>query len=90
MHGVDVEGRRAGIDGALVALLGRFACETDVSVTYAGGVRSIADLELVKSCGGDKASRPSLHPRQAVSYMRATGGLHCGQRAGLLRRRSAL
>lgn len=48
VHGVDVEGKRCGIEEDLVRLLGKYS---PIPVTYAGGVRSIADLELVKSLG---------------------------------------
>lgn len=48
VHAVDVEGKREGIDGKLVEFL------ADVSVittTYAGGIRSIEDLESVREKG---------------------------------------
>jgi phosphoribosylformimino-5-aminoimidazole carboxamide ribotide isomerase len=48
VHGVDVEGLRLGIDAALVELLG---AHSPIPVTYAGGARTLADLELVKACG---------------------------------------
>ena len=51
VHGVDVEGKRLGVDANLVALLGAHAT---VPVTYAGGARSTADLELVKKIGNDR------------------------------------
>lgn len=51
VHGVDVEGKRCGIEEELVALLGN---HSPLSVTYAGGVRSIEDLELVRRLGSDK------------------------------------
>ena len=51
VHGVDVEGKRCGIEEELVALLGRCS---PIPVTYAGGVRSLEDLELVKRLGGDR------------------------------------
>lgn len=61
MHGVDVEGKRAGIELDLVRLLGEFVVEYEaehegktIPITYAGGVRSIADLELVRMYGQDK------------------------------------
>jgi phosphoribosylformimino-5-aminoimidazole carboxamide ribotide isomerase len=44
VHGVDVEGRRLGVDAALVELLGEWS---PIPVTYAGGARALADLELV-------------------------------------------
>jgi phosphoribosylformimino-5-aminoimidazole carboxamide ribotide isomerase len=51
VHGVDVEGKRCGIEEDLVDLLGK---HSPVPVTYAGGVRCIEDLELVKRIGADK------------------------------------
>ena len=51
VHGVDVEGKQCGILQDLVKLLGEYST---IPVTYAGGVRSIEDLELVKVLGNDK------------------------------------
>ena len=51
VHGVDVEGMKLGIDIDLVRLLGE---HSPIPVTYAGGARSIADLELVRDAGGGK------------------------------------
>lgn len=59
VHGVDVEGKKAGIEEDLVELLGKFVSSTlgpnpnPTLVTYAGGIRSLADVELVndKGCG---------------------------------------
>ena len=51
VHGVDVEGKQCGILKDLVELLGKYST---IPVTYAGGVRSIEDLELVKKLGNDK------------------------------------
>ncbi|KAL4179027.1 hypothetical protein AMTRI_Chr13g118030 [Amborella trichopoda] len=48
VHGVDVEGKRLGIDEELVALLGRFS---PIPVTYAGGVTTLDDLETIKTAG---------------------------------------
>ncbi len=53
IHGVDVEGKRAGIETELVQLLGEFASEYKVPVTYAGGVRSLEDFELVRVVGNN-------------------------------------
>ncbi|MCU1365316.1 MAG: phosphoribosylformimino-5-aminoimidazole carboxamide ribotide isomerase [Ilumatobacteraceae bacterium] len=44
VHGVDVEGTSAGVDLQLVQLLGE---NTYVPVTYAGGARSLDDLQTV-------------------------------------------
>jgi phosphoribosylformimino-5-aminoimidazole carboxamide ribonucleotide (ProFAR) isomerase len=38
VHGVDVEGRKLGVDGDLVELLGAYAT---IPTTYAGGVGSM-------------------------------------------------
>ncbi|MQL95554.1 hypothetical protein Taro_028215 [Colocasia esculenta] len=48
VHGVDVEGKRLGIDEELVTLLGRFS---PIPVTYAGGVTTMVDLERIKEAG---------------------------------------
>jgi phosphoribosylformimino-5-aminoimidazole carboxamide ribotide isomerase len=46
IHAADVEGLQSGIDQELVSLLGDI---TTIPITYAGGARSLKDLELVKS-----------------------------------------
>lgn len=51
VHGVDVEGKQCGILEDLVVLLGD---HSPVPVTYAGGVRSIQDMERVSSLGNGK------------------------------------
>lgn len=51
VHAVDVEGLCRGIDGELVAQLGRWS---PIPVTYAGGANSIADLEAVTQLGQGK------------------------------------
>lgn len=48
VHAVDVEGKQGGIDEELACLLGRYS---PVPVTYAGGARSIGDLEKVRIAG---------------------------------------
>jgi phosphoribosylformimino-5-aminoimidazole carboxamide ribotide isomerase len=48
VHGVDVEGLQCGILTDLVTFLGE---HSPIPVTYAGGVRSLADLELVSRLG---------------------------------------
>jgi phosphoribosylformimino-5-aminoimidazole carboxamide ribotide isomerase len=48
VHAVDVEGKQSGIDEELVELLER---NSPVTATYAGGIRSIGDLELVYNKG---------------------------------------
>jgi phosphoribosylformimino-5-aminoimidazole carboxamide ribotide isomerase len=51
VHAVDVEGLCRGIDGELVEKLGRWS---PISMTYAGGANSLADLEQVTRLGGGK------------------------------------
>ena len=51
VHAVDVEGKCEGIDEELVGLLGDWA---GLPVTYAGGARSLDDLERVQDLSGGK------------------------------------
>jgi len=51
IHAADVEGLQRGIDHELVAKLGEWCT---IPVTYAGGGRSLQDLELVKNLSGAK------------------------------------
>ena len=51
VHGVDVEGKKLGIDDELVGLLGR--C-TPVPSTYAGGASTLEDLDRVAAMGGGR------------------------------------
>jgi phosphoribosylformimino-5-aminoimidazole carboxamide ribotide isomerase len=51
IHAADVEGLQAGIDQELVELLGQYCT---VPVTYAGGARSLEDLQLVDQLSGGK------------------------------------
>jgi len=51
VHGVDVEGKRQGIIEELVAMLGEWS---PIPVTYAGGVRSVADCDLVRDRGAGR------------------------------------
>ena len=48
VHAADVEGLCSGVDEELVALLGSW---NGRPVTYAGGVATLADLELVDEIG---------------------------------------
>ena len=48
IHGVDVEGKRCGIEADLVALL---AQESTLPVTYAGGIGSLEDIEKIGAMG---------------------------------------
>lgn len=51
VHAVDVEGLCRGVDGELVAKLGKWS---PIPVTYAGGAASLADLENVTRLGQGK------------------------------------
>ena len=48
IHGVDVEGKKLGIDQDLVKLLGDYS---PIPATYAGGVCDMEDMELIKTLG---------------------------------------
>lgn len=51
IHAVDVEGKCAGIEEELTALLGRWS---PIPTTYAGGVKNLADLYRVKELGHNR------------------------------------
>lgn len=51
IHGVDVEGKAQGIDRELVKVLAEYEGNP---LTYAGGVRSFDDLEILKKYGKDQ------------------------------------
>ncbi len=51
VHAADVEGKCAGIEHDLVALL---AAWSPIPVTYAGGVRTLEDVALVQQLGKDR------------------------------------
>lgn len=51
IHAADVEGLQAGIDQDLVLFLGS---NTRIPTTYAGGARSLEDLELVNKLSNGK------------------------------------
>ncbi|MDW7774165.1 MAG: phosphoribosylformimino-5-aminoimidazole carboxamide ribotide isomerase [Desulfobulbaceae bacterium] len=48
VHAVDVEGKCMGVDERLIRLLGEYAA---IPTTYAGGVASMQDLELIRDAG---------------------------------------
>lgn len=48
IHGVDVEGKSAGIDRELIVLLSEWQ---DSCITYAGGVSNFEDLESIRKSG---------------------------------------
>ncbi|XP_057540014.1 1-(5-phosphoribosyl)-5-[(5-phosphoribosylamino)methylideneamino] imidazole-4-carboxamide isomerase, chloroplastic [Amaranthus tricolor] len=51
IHGVDVEGKKLGIDEELVFLLGKYS---PIPVTYAGGVTVMEDLERIRVAGNER------------------------------------
>lgn len=51
VHAVDVEGRANGIEQPLARILGEWG---KIPITYAGGVHSFEDLELLKKLGRGK------------------------------------
>lgn len=51
VHAVDVEGKCMGIDERLIDLL---ATHASIPTTYAGGVSTMADLELIRDAGHGK------------------------------------
>mmetsp|Transcript_9167 Transcript_9167/g.9236 ORF Transcript_9167/g.9236 Transcript_9167/m.9236 type:complete len:260 (-) Transcript_9167:42-821(-) len=51
VHAVDVEGKQRGVEGDLIRLLGDIS---SIPVVYAGGVRSLEDLDLVQTLGQGK------------------------------------
>jgi phosphoribosylformimino-5-aminoimidazole carboxamide ribotide isomerase len=51
IHAADVEGLQGGIDQELVELLGKYC---SIPVTYAGGARSLEDLQLVDKLSSGK------------------------------------
>lgn len=52
IHAADVEGKRSGIEEDLAAVLGNWQKQSGFPVTYAGGVHSINDLELIGKLSG--------------------------------------
>mmetsp|Transcript_31019 Transcript_31019/g.77870 ORF Transcript_31019/g.77870 Transcript_31019/m.77870 type:complete len:262 (-) Transcript_31019:20-805(-) len=51
IHGVDVEGKRQGIQEDLIALLGEWQPQIGRPITYAGGVRNLNDVALIRRLG---------------------------------------
>lgn len=51
IHGVDVEGKASGIESELVKFLGDWG---KIPITYAGGVRSFSDLDILYRLGKGK------------------------------------
>jgi phosphoribosylformimino-5-aminoimidazole carboxamide ribotide isomerase len=51
IHATAVEGKQEGVDAELIRLLGDIA---PIPTTYAGGVRSMADVEIIERLGQDR------------------------------------
>lgn len=51
VHAVDVEGKCMGVDERLIGLLAECV---SIPTTYAGGVATMADLELIKGAGRER------------------------------------
>ena len=51
VHAVDIEGKQSGVDTGLINLLSRWS---PLPATYAGGIRSLEDLEIIKTVGKGK------------------------------------
>jgi phosphoribosylformimino-5-aminoimidazole carboxamide ribotide isomerase len=51
VHGVDVEGKQMGIEAMLVEMLADWS---PVPATYAGGAKTLSDLDQVKALGRDR------------------------------------
>ena len=57
IHGVDVEGRRSGVEASLLTLIKQAMDEAGsdgLHVVYAGGVRDMSDVRLVHELGGGR------------------------------------
>ncbi|MCR5103715.1 MAG: phosphoribosylformimino-5-aminoimidazole carboxamide ribotide isomerase [Eubacterium sp.] len=52
IHAVDVEGKQQGMDRELIEILGSW--EMSIPVTYAGGVASFDDLQVIRDIGKGK------------------------------------
>ena len=48
IHAADVEGKRGGVEGPLIGLLGSWQKESGFPVTYAGGVHALEDLRAIR------------------------------------------
>ena len=46
-----MEGKRSGIEQELIGLLGRW---NRIPITYAGGIRSLEDIEQIREAGQNK------------------------------------
>jgi phosphoribosylformimino-5-aminoimidazole carboxamide ribotide isomerase len=51
VHAVDVEGKQEGVETELIELLGR---HSPIPTTYAGGIRSLEDIESIRQAGSGR------------------------------------
>ncbi|MBD3420803.1 MAG: phosphoribosylformimino-5-aminoimidazole carboxamide ribotide isomerase [Chitinivibrionales bacterium] len=51
VHAAHVEGKQSGVDAALIELL---AVGSPIPVTYAGGIRSLSDFQIIKQTGDNR------------------------------------
>lgn len=51
IHAVDVEGKQCGIDDELLEILSK---HDKISISYAGGIKSIEDIEKIRRTGHEK------------------------------------
>ena len=51
VHGADVEGKCAGVETGLVRILAEWS---PVTVTYAGGIRNLSDMQLIRDVGRNR------------------------------------
>ena len=80
IHAADVEGRCEGVEAGLVRLLGR---HSPIATTYAGGIRNIEDLELIRQAGGGRldatiGSALDIFGGTSITYAEAVA-FHKGQ-----------
>lgn len=54
VHGVDVEGKKAGLDVELIKILAEATKKTDMPITYAGGISSMVDVEMLRMASDGK------------------------------------
>ena len=79
IHAADVEGKAAGIERELAVLLGNWG---KIPITYAGGIGSFEDLDLLKETGRNRLNVTigsaldlfggSMEYQKVIDYMRAT------------------
>jgi len=51
VHGADVEGKCSGVEVRLVRILADWS---PITVTYAGGIRDLADMQLIRDVGKNR------------------------------------